>query len=223
VELDDNFKICPLCGKDPSVGSEQKNSPVNNPSQIIQIRRQEVRRSLWELSAIIAFSAIAVCTIVDLIISRNLGWSLLSVVSIAAGWIIFTLFFHAYRKTWIILPGLFVTIILALFFINLLAGGKWFIGVGLPLSVAAFASIGLIILLYRVANLKGLNVIAAAFLVLAGFCIAIEIILDRFFRGVVDLRWSLIAAISILPVSLLFLFYHYRLKKGNRLDSFFHI
>jgi hypothetical protein len=48
-------------------------------------------------------------------------------------------------------------------------------------------------------------------------------ILDEYLNGVVDFRWSLIAAISILPVALIFFFYHYRLKKGNRLDSFFHI
>jgi len=50
-----------------------------------------------------------------------------------------------------------------------------------------------------------------------------EVILDNFFQGMTDLRWSLIAAVSVLPVALILSFYHYRLKKGKQLDSFFHV
>jgi hypothetical protein len=50
-----------------------------------------------------------------------------------------------------------------------------------------------------------------------------EIILDKHVRGSVDVHWSLLAAVSILPIALVLLFVHYRMKKGNKLDSFFHV
>ncbi len=224
IELDDGLKICPLCGKDPGNKGEQEHIPENYPSGIIQIQRKENRRYLWELCGIIAFSGIAVCTIVDLLISKELRWSLFSDVSIAAAWIILTLFLFAYKKPFILVTFLMLTILAALFFIDLIASGPgWVFPVGLPVTLTAFIAIGAIVILYRAAHFKGLNIIAAALIILSGFCIITEMILDKYLNGLVVLRWSLIEAISILPVALVFFFYHYRLKKGNRLDSFFHV
>jgi len=95
--------------------------------------------------------------------------------------------------------------------------------IGMPVTLAAFVAAAAVMTLYRTANFRGLNIIAAALLIVAGFCIIIEMSLDNYIEGNVDLRWSLITAVSILPVSLILVFYHYRLKKGNRLDSFFHV
>jgi hypothetical protein len=224
VDLDDGLKVCPLCGKDPTVKVEKEDISSNYPSGIIKIQKKENRRYLWELSGIIAFSGIAVCTIVDLLISKNLKWSLYADVSISAAWIILTSFLFGNRKPFILASWLMLTVLAALFLIDLIAGGKqWFLPVGLPMTVAAFITAGIILILYRAAQFKGLNIIAAALVILSGFCIITETVLDKYLGSSVQLRWSLIAAISILPVALIFFFYHYRLKKGNRLDSLFHI
>ncbi|MGA1977648.1 MAG: DUF6320 domain-containing protein [Bacteroidales bacterium] len=224
VELDDELKVCPLCGQVQGNNSEQKHLSQNCPSEIIRLHRKETRRHLWELSGIITFSGIAVCTIVDLLISKGLKWSLFSDVSILTAWIILTLFLYLYKRTLIIITGLLFTILGALLAYDLLTPGtKWFFPVGLPLTISAFAAAGIVVILYQAANFKGFNIIAATLIVLAGFCIITEIILDKYLNGIVDLRWSLIVAISVLPVALIFFFYHYRLKKGNQLDSFFHI
>lgn len=224
VELDDGLKICPLCGKVPGDNREKEHLPSDYTADIIRLHKKENSKYLWELSGIIAFSAIAVCTIVDLLISKGLKWSLLCDVSILALWIILTLFIFSYKRTFIIVPALMVTILAALSLIDLITTGRsWFFPVGLPVTIAAFITAGIVLILYRIANFKGLNILAASFIVLSGFCIIIEMVLDKYMNGIVDLRWSLIAAISILPVALIFFFYHYRLKKGNRLDSFFHI
>jgi hypothetical protein len=222
VGLDDNIKICPLCGKDPLVSSEEL--PSNNLSGTIGLDHKEIRKSLRELIGIIAFCGIAVCTIVDLIISKKPGWSLYTDVSIISGWLTLSLFIFAYRRPQVIIPGQLLTVLATLFMIDLLStGGKWFLPLAFPLTIAVSFSAGLILVLYRIANLKGLNIVALSLLVLAGLCIIIEILTDKFQNGYVDLHWSLIVAISIFPVSLLILFYHYRLRKNNRLDSYFHI
>jgi hypothetical protein len=224
VELDEGLKICPLCGKDPGSKEEQENNFDNYPSAIIQLQKKENRGYLWELSGIIAFSGIAICTIIDLIITRGLKWSLLSDVSIAAAWVILTLYQFVYKRTLIMGASLMLTILAALFLIDLISTGReWFFPFGLPATIAAFVAVGVVIFLYKAAHLKGLNIIAAALMVFSGFCIVIEVILDEYIHGRVNIRWSLIVSVSILPVALVFFFYHYRLKKGNRLDSFFHI
>ena len=224
VELDDGFKICPLCGRDPENKVEQEGVSDTYPSDIIQLQKKENRRYLWELSGILAFSGIAGCTIIDLLISKELKWSLLSDVSIFTAWVFLTLYQFAYKKTLTIITCLMLTVLTSLFFLDLIAGGReWFLTLGLPETIAVFVAAGTVIFLYRVVHLKGLNILASALMVSSGFCIITEMILDKYLKGVVELRWSLIVAVSVLPVALLFFFYHYRLKKGNRLDSFFHI
>jgi len=96
VELDDGLKICPLCGRDPANNAEKEDISDNTPSGIIRLQKKENRRYLWELSGIIAFSGIVVCTIIDLLTGKKPGWSLLADVSIATAWIIVTLFLTLY-------------------------------------------------------------------------------------------------------------------------------
>jgi len=224
IELDDDLKVCPLCGKARENDVDQEQSPESFPSGIIQLHKKENRRHLWELSGIIVFSAITVCTIVDLLVNKGLRWSLFSDVSTIAVWIIMSVFLFLKKKAYVTTALLLITVLSALFFIDIIdTGNKWFLPVGFPLAVAAFVAAGTIIILYKAAHFKGLNIIATALITLSGLCIVTEMILDEYMNGSIQLRWSLIAAVSIFPVSLIFFFYHYRLKKGHRLDSFFHI
>ena len=224
VELDDGLKICPLCGKDPDNMDHPEMMSGNYPSSIIRLHKKENRKFLWELSGIIAFSGIVVTTIVDLLVSKELKWSLYSDVSLGAVWIMLTFFRFIFKKPFILVLLLMVTILTALFSIDYISAGRdWFISVGLPVTLTGFLLTCSFIILYRTARFKGLNFIASSLILLSGFCIVLEMTLDKYLDGFVHLRWSLIAAVSILPVTLVFYFYHYRLKKGNRLDSFFHI
>lgn len=76
VELDEALHVCPLCGRDPSDETVKGVSVKNMPEGIIELHRREQADRLWELTVIIAFSAICVCTIVDLIVGPGLKWSL---------------------------------------------------------------------------------------------------------------------------------------------------
>jgi len=224
VELDEGIGVCPLCGKSPGNKNSQPNSEGNNPSDIVTFNKKENRKHLWELGGIITFSSIAVCTIVDLLISRKLDWSVYSDVSVFVLWIILTLILFLKTRIYLFFSGLIITLLSALLAFDLIdTGPDWFFPVGLPLAISALFAGWFIVFLYRKARFKGFNVIAAALIILAGLTILTEVILDNFFQGMTDLRWSLIAAVSVLPVALILSFYHYRLKKGKQLDSFFHV
>jgi phosphatidylserine synthase len=100
---------------------------------------------------------------------------------------------------------------------------NWFYGIGLPITIALFIAVSIVIFLYKVAHFKGFNILAFAFFVLSGFCIITEVFIDKYLSEKVDIRWSAIVAVSLLPIALVLLFVHYRMKKGKRLDSYFHV
>ncbi len=226
VELEEELTSCPLCGY--SVGnaeiSKADDNQVFSPTDIIILHKKETRKHIWELSGIIAFSGIAVCTIVDLVIHKSLSWSLYADTSILASWICLTLILLAFRKNFIIIPGLLFTILLMLFLFDLFSPPiNWFYGIGLPVTLALFISVSIVVLLWKVAHFRGFNILALAFLVLSGFCIVSEVFIDKYMTGKVEIRWSAIVAVSILPIALVLLFVHYRMKRGKRLDSYFHV
>jgi len=226
VELDEDQISCPLCGF--NIGnhdiSESKDKSEYYPSDIIILHKKETRKHIWELSMIISFSGLAVCTIVDFVIFKNLSWSLYADTSIIVTWTCLTLILLAFRKYFIILPGLMVSILSMLFLFNLFEPPlKWFYGIGLPITVAFFISVSIVILLWNVAHFKGFNILAMAFIVLSGFCIVTEVFIDNYLFKKVDIHWSAIVAVSILPIALVLLFVHYRMQKGKRLDSYFHV
>ena len=99
----------------------------------------------------------------------------------------------------------------------------WFFGIGLPVTIALSVAVSIIIFLWKIAHFKGFNILAVAFLVLSLFCIVSEVFIDRYAFGKIDIHWSAIAAVSVFPISLLLFFVHYRMRKGHRLDSYFHV
>ena len=226
VELDDDLKSCPLCGF--KVGNttlpESGGQSGYYPSDIIQLHKEETGKHIWELSGIISFSGIIVCTIVDLVIHKGLSWSLYADTSIFAVWICISLILLAFKKYFIIVPGLLITVLAMLLLFNLFSPPvNWFIGIALPVKIALFISVSIIIVLWKVAHFRGFNILAIAFLILSGFCIVTEVFIDKYISGKVDIRWSAIVAVSIFPIALVLLFVHYRMQKGKRLDSYFHV
>jgi hypothetical protein len=226
VELDEEVTICPLCGKTSGtgLGPEIKDQPGEYPSDIIHLHRKETRRHIWELSGIITFSGIAVCSIVDLVIEKKLSWALFADTSLLAIWICITLILMTYKKILVIIPGILITILTTLLLFDLFSAPvNWFYELGLPITIAFFLFITIIFILWHVAHFRGFNILAFAFIILSGFCIVTEVFIDKYLYGIVTVRWSAIVAVSILPIVLVLLFIHYRMKKGKRLDSYFHV
>jgi hypothetical protein len=226
VELDEDITSCPLCGF--TIGKEDKKISDDRsehfPSDIILLHKKESRTHIWELTGVIAFSGIAVCTIVDLVIGKGLSWSLYADTGIMAAWICLTLILLAFRKYFIIVPGLLVTVLAMLFLFDLFSPPvNWFYALGLPITIALFIAVSIVSFLWKVAHFKGFNILAFAFVVLSGFCLVTEVIIDKYMFNAVEIRWSAIVAVSLLPIALVLLFVHYRMKKGKRLDSYFHV
>ena len=224
VELDPGFMVCPLCGKNPETGEEETADHASHPSAILKIHKRENKKTIWELSGILAFSGVAICLIVDLLTAKGIQWAHFTSVNILMAWVILTLLLLCRNRPLLLLAGVTSGILAMLLSVDLFTGGmSWFLPVGLPITAAAFLAAGILILFYRFTPMKGLNLIGAGMLLIAGFCIVTETILDLFITGRTGLQWSLITAISIFPVAMILFFYHYRLKRGRRLDTIFHV
>jgi hypothetical protein len=227
VELDEEFVNCPLCGS--VIGREESptlrnRSEEHYPSDTIVVHKKEKRRHIWELSGIIAFSGIVVCTIVNFVIFKRLTWSLYADTSILLIWICITLILLSFRNYTVILPGMLLAILSALFLYDMFSPPlDWFLGIGLPVTVALSVAVSIIILLWNIAHFKGFNILAVSFLILSVFCLVSEIFIDNYVFSKVNIHWSAIVAVSVFPISLFLLFVHYRMRKGNRLDSYFHV
>jgi len=226
VELDKELISCPLCGFTAGKNDNTENTIKSEhyPSDIILLYKKETRRHIWELSGIITFSGIAVCTIVDFVIRKSLTWSLYADTSILASWICLTLILLTFRKYFIIIPGFLFTILATLFLFDFFSPPvNWFYGIGLPLTITLFVCISIMVALWNIAHFKGFNILAFAFFVLSGFCIVSEVFINKYLFDQVGIRWSAIVAVSLLPIALVLLFVHYRMKRGKRLDSYFHV
>lgn len=224
VELDPGFMVCPLCGKNPETGEEETADHASHPSAILKIHKRENKKTIWELSGILAFSGVAICLIVDILTAKGIQWAHFTSVNILMAWVILTLLLLCRNRPLLLLAGVTTGILAMLLSVDLFTGGmSWFLPVGLPITAAAFLAAGILILFYRFTPMKGLNLIGTGMLLIAGFCIVTETILDLFITGRTGLQWSLITAISIFPVAMILFFYHYRLKRGRRLDTIFHV
>jgi hypothetical protein len=224
VELDEDIVECPLCRNKPGSQPEDQPAAGSFPSDIIRVYKKEVSRNVWELTGIISLSGIIVCTLVDLVIGKGLKWSLYADVSLLFVWITISIILTEFRKSVLVLPSLMVNTLALLFLFDLFSQKTgWFLPVGLPITVAFFISAGIIVLLRKVFNFRGFSILGFTFLVLMGFCIVSEVFIDKFIFGSVNVSWSVIAGAAIFPIALILFFIHFRMNKGKRLDSFFHV
>jgi hypothetical protein len=224
VELENNIKICPLCGLDPTKQATEEMGKGIYRSDIILLHRSQIQKHIWELTGVVAFSAIIVCTIVDLFTAKGLKWSLYSDSSVLAAWVILSFILKFPGKPFVGMISIMFSVLGMLLVFDLIdKESQWFFQLGMPITLAAFLLAGLTVASRKLMKHGVFNIISVAFLAVALFCILVEFFTDKFRYGVADIKWSVITAVSIFPISLILFYLHYRMKKGNRLDSFLHI
>jgi hypothetical protein len=222
VILDEGLEICPLCKS--SLKEEANEHGELYPSDILHLSERKSRIYTWELSAIIAFSANLICIIVDMVIVKGLSWSLYSVTAITGIWLFITSFAFLLKRPVILGMSLVITTFTMLIIFDLLSLPlDWFVGIGLPVSLAFWILFVIFIIIMRKLTSKGFNVLAIVFIELAALCIIIDIFTDMALTGNIKIDWSAITAATLGPVAGVLFFMHYRMKRGKDLSSFFHV
>jgi hypothetical protein len=233
VELDETMNSCPLCGNAASADlSDLTDQMVEYSStetedkgfELSKLPPAKKRKLIWELAILILIAGMGVTLLIDKISSEGISWSKYTA-SISLGLVIhFTLLLYMWNRFVGFMFISFVTNAFLLMLFDSFSFQKgWGIQAGVPLLLLVYLSIMACTLLFRFATEQGINLIAAFFVVAGMLCAGIEIVLDHYLKGQFHMDWSLFVIISIVPIALVLLFVHYRLKKGRELRRLFHI
>lgn len=233
VELEENMNFCPLCGErtGDEIPENKEHLPLQNIvheerllSDFKELTQNQRRILFWELSGIILISGMIVTFIIDLIINKGITWSKYPVSVCLTLFVNITLIVFLRKKILILLTGSFLTTSILFILFDMYNKNKgWGIKLGIPLIFAFYLVVLILIKIIRNSRQHGINLIAY-FLIAAGiFSLCIEGIISLQTKNRLDLQWSLIVVASLLPVSAILLFIHYRLRKGTELKRFFYI
>ena len=234
VELEENMNFCPLCGE-PVIDETSENIEYikvrkrKQDEKLLTVYQKlsgsQKRKLFWEISGIILFSVIIATLLIDLFGGGRISWSKYPVTACAAIFVCTSLFCFWPKRTPLLLFGSFATTSIFSILLDTFDGDiDWGVKLGVPLLLATYIVVVLLVLIIRKAKEKGFNLIAYSFIASGILCIFAESIISLYNNdNILPLHWSLLVSASILPASALLLFIHYRLKKGTDLRRFFHI
>lgn len=231
VELEPDMDVCPLC-KQPVSPNKSTDKPGKKyePQQKgttdfeTRVMSKNQRKSVWELVSIILVLLVLTTSVINLIISKDISWSEypVAVCLIIFSYVSSFSFINKKREIQLVMAFVFASVfIFVLDYFT--AGQNWAIHLGIPLLFFTnIISVGLFVV-FRYSKQHGINLIAYTFLAASLLGICTEVIIDLYKHHEINLVWSLIIVASAIPVAIVLLFMHYRLKRGRDLSRTFHI
>lgn len=205
VELEAAQKSCPLCGV-VVINPRQKTTEekVSYPKKRDEFKKKD--RIFWfKFISILLAMPMITCIVSDLLVSKQLTWSIYVVAGVLQVWVVSTS--PMYFKRFSIVKMLFIDIaatMICLMIIETMSGGHGWLGkIALPICVYVLVSGLLVVYLYRRFSLSGLGVWAAIFIYTGIMMPGLEAIIDLYGKGTVSLFWCWFAIASCLSVAAL--------------------
>jgi hypothetical protein len=225
IELESGYVKCPLCHYDLDADKNSSSDTVTAyPGQDKPLSKKEKLHLFWELSGIFHFSGIVMTLLIDIMLHKQPGWSLIVLTCGLASYAYITLLVFTTRKLLLFLAGILLNTLALLFFLDLLHNGiNWFFMPGLLLGGCFVLILGAVLVFIRRTRQRGFNIIAAISVAIGIYVMIIEMSISLSLHHQFKLSWSVIVASSILPFALFLLYFHYRLKRGTSLRKFFHL
>lgn len=232
VELEPDMEVCPLCEESIAAGPiagkggpEVEVEPLSRNTRLDSRRMSKSqRKATWELISIILILLIITTSLINYIVDKEISWSEHPVAVFLAIFAYVSSFAFLNKRREIQLICAFATASLAIFLLDAFTGGKsWALRLGIPLLFFGNMLVIILLVVFRRALQRGINLLAYSFMAASLFCISVEVITDWYLMGDINLVWSLIVSACILPVSAVLLFMHHRMKIGRDLNKTFHI
>jgi hypothetical protein len=232
VELDTDMSYCPLCGSPAGQKKAAAQKPKSNLpfykdkilSEIDNLTATQKRKLFWEISSIILISSIIITLIINFIINKEITWAkyyLLVSLSVFSNISFFSLWRN---RPYLLVIGSFISTAVPILLIDLISAGiGWGTKLGMPLLVSLYTLLIVVVWIIRISHQKGFNILAMVFLAVSIYLICIEVFVSLYHKGTVKLSWSIISGSSMIPISVMLFYVHYRLKSGIELKRFFHI
>lgn len=227
VELEKSEKYCPLC----SVEVLNPKAPWEDPIERPYPRYLETfvnridKRYFATLAGLILMIPMLITILLDILDGGGLTWSAYIVGAMALIFIFVVLPFYFKRyHTVLFLSANCAAVLLYLLFIERTNGGHWFVGLGLPITVAASLAIIILALLFTKSSRMTLLKKSAGILFATGlFVLVVEVIVRLNAPVPFDLRWSFYALIpcAILGAAALILEHRKNFKEEVRRRLFY--
>ncbi|HEV8282796.1 MAG TPA: DUF6320 domain-containing protein [Chitinophagaceae bacterium] len=227
VELEDDMLVCPLCGEpvDNNKGAA-KAFITEYGRQIFHYKKmsEPQKKFTWEIVSLILFSSTTATFVVDFILNHRLTWSELPVAVCLTVFCYVSLFAFWNQTTIVEMAGGFILSSVCLVILDAFTTRiSWSVRLGIPLLLTGNLVAAALIAVIRKSRYKGINLLAYAFLGAAVLCLCIDGLLSFFKTGLFQLQWSVITTACIIPVVIVLLFVHFRLKRGRSLKRTFHV
>ncbi|MVT40151.1 hypothetical protein GO495_06125 [Chitinophaga oryziterrae] len=228
VELEDDMQICPLC-KTPvsdALTVPASSMPGADIHSLLTPERMThpQKKFTWEIVSLILLCSAITTLLVNFIINKSITWSEYPVEICCIIFCYISLFAFSDQSRFVkMMLGLILSSFCIVILDAITTGIQWSIVFGIPLLVISNVVTGGLIFAYRKARYKGINLIAYTFLGAALLCLFIEGLLSVYQHHVLRFNWSIIVAACVLPVVIVLLFVHFRLKRGRSLEKTFHV
>jgi hypothetical protein len=225
VALEEEIKQCPLCSSivnDTLKESNLAKKPALQNTRPATKDRYILQRILWQVTSVVLFSCILSTLIIDLVVHKEITWSVypVTVCTIIFSYASLFAFWHA-KTIFKITVGLIISSLLFIVLDLLLQNVPWPLQLGLPLLIAINLVAVLLMGVIKKTRHRDLNIVAYTGVAIMVLCICIEGIISLY-EGRIIIRWSVIVAACLLPVTAVLLFMHYRIKKDPDLKRIFH-
>lgn len=231
VELEKGAAACPLCGSSVPGAYEEPDSPsrpaypdfVHDPEYGAALSGPERRRIALEILTLALGLAAASSVVIDLA-DGGLGWSRFVAAAGLGVWGVCAGIIALWNRPGWAAAAAAAACMAAMAGIDAAASWRgWSLSVGFPMALTVAAGAFAVGASLRKARRRGLDVAGHALIAAAAALCVLELALELYLNGRAFLRWSLITAASIVPVSLLFYYMHARLLRGADLRKFFRL
>jgi hypothetical protein len=234
VEADPSVRECPLCFTaiprledlgpgTPAWPDPAALSPAANPSKRFATVSELRGRAFLTLAGVLAVAAVAVLA-TDLFVHQGVTWSRYPLAALTTAFLLLAAAFAWHRRPVFWGAAWMVTVVGFLGALDGFDDGRWgwFPGLGLPLTVISVALTGLGVVVVRRSRHRGYNLFGLVPALVAAELGAIDGLVTAWATGRVGFGWSLVAALALVPLALLFFVLHYGFRRRPDLGRTFH-
>jgi hypothetical protein len=223
VELEDDMNVCPLCQTPVGNDSAIENSHPAKPSvKPVIPGKQLLQRILWQVTSVLLLSAIIGTLIIDLTINQAVTWSIypVSICLMIFSYASLVALWHT-RIVFQLLTGWIISTLI-LMLVNMFGDKSWPLTLAFPILCTLNVTGILLTIIFTKIKIKSLNVFAIIFVCIAVVCLIIDGIITFHFTNFIKVRWSVIVAACLLPVTAALLFMYYKTRNNKDLQKIFH-
>jgi len=219
VDLGEGNEKCPLCEP-----SERQTKRVASPADLFRVSRIQNKRHMYEITMLLLISGVIVTIAIDAVFGKGITWSLATTICIGYLIAVVSGTYLLRQKPYLMITVTAAATLVFLWLLDHFTGDNgWFLTVACPMAVSAAILTASVIFLNSLSRYRGLNLLATILVALAMFTIITEFLIDRLLTSVFTPQWSVVTAASLFIIAMIFIFIHYRLKRGRSLGRLFHI